>query len=109
MINVVVTYFTDCHQIKSIIVDGHANSGTYGNDLICAAVSAIITGGANALIDDKKEENFEIVLKEGHASIIYNDKYPYLNDDGVKLATMLIMLKTIQESNPRFIKITEKH
>jgi uncharacterized protein YsxB (DUF464 family) len=39
---------TDGHFV-SLEAKGHANSAPYGADLVCAAVSAVILGGFNAL------------------------------------------------------------
>lgn len=64
MIQVHITYHAD--KVQSITLKGHANSDTKGHDLICAAVSSIITGGANALQDI---DNFDIKLESGNASI----------------------------------------
>jgi len=94
--------------IESIEVKGHANSGTYGNDLVCAAISAIITGGANALSDETNRLAFDIILKEGYALIEHKKEMPYKEEDIVKLDTIVTMLKTVEESNRRFIKIVEK-
>ena len=38
-------------SISKILVKGHANTAPYGQDLVCAAVSAICTGAMNALED----------------------------------------------------------
>lgn len=35
--------------IQSVTVKGHACSGEYGQDLVCAGVSSIMTGALNAL------------------------------------------------------------
>ena len=52
--------------INGLEVSGHADSAQYGNDMICAAVSAIITGGFNAFNDNDFDE---IELKEGYAKV----------------------------------------
>jgi uncharacterized protein YsxB (DUF464 family) len=40
-------------------VKGHANSGAYGHDLVCAAVSAVVTGACNAI---ETSEDFQIKI-----------------------------------------------
>ena len=35
---------------------GHANTAPHGNDLLCAAISAIVTGGFNAFDDEDINE-----------------------------------------------------
>jgi len=105
MINIVVK--RKSNHIHSIEVKGHAGSGPYGFDLVCAGVSAILTGGANAL-QGEGEEYFNITFKSGYAFIehkdgaIYNDKFTYT------LETMFVLLKTMEESYSEFIRISEK-
>ncbi len=38
------------NQIKEFTLTGHAESGPYGHDLVCAAASALTIGAANNLI-----------------------------------------------------------
>lgn len=99
MIKVVIKRDESTQAITSIEIKGHANSAEYGKDLVCAAVSAIITGGANAL----EEDIYDISLKEGKA-YIKTDKIPGINDQ-VVLKTIEIQLKTIEEIEKEFIKI----
>jgi len=107
MINIVVKRAKD-HSIRFIEAKGHAGSGPYGFDLVCAGVSTVLMGGANALQGEVEEEYFNIIFKEGYALIEhkqneeYNDKFLYT------LETMFKMLKTIEESSPQFVKIMEK-
>lgn len=78
-------------------MEGHANSSTYGNDLVCAAVSSIVTGGFNAF----NEEDIEsISLKEGYANIIVKSEKGL-----IILNTIIVQLKTIEEAYPKNIKI----
>ena len=98
MIKVLINY--EEKKFKSLEVKGHANSGPYGQDLVCAAVSAILTGGANNL-DNKK--CFDIKLLEGEALIKAIDTVS--SHDEVVLETMIVSLKTIEESYGKFIQI----
>ena len=88
--------------IQSIEINGHAGSGPKGHDLVCAAVSAIITGGANAL---SNKNNYNIELESGHALIEMKER----DEDGNKvLHTVWVMLKTVEESYSQFIKIEDR-
>ena len=80
---------------------GHANSAEYGHDLVCAAVSAILTGGINAISD---KSNLEIKLDEGYSLIKSLDKVN--QKDEIILQTIEVQLKTIEESYDKFIQIT---
>ena len=83
-------------SLIGIEVSGHAQFAEHGKDLICAAVSAIVTGGFNAF-DEKDISSVE--LKEGYAILILKEgNSPILN-------TIVIQLKTIEEAYPKYIKI----
>ena len=99
MIRVVIKVDESSQKITSIEVKGHAGKDAYGKDLVCAAVSAIVTGGFNAL--DVK--GYDFLLDEGHAYA--KAKSIPSNNDAVVLRTMQIQLQTVQEADPEFIKI----
>ncbi len=88
--------------ITNLKVSGHSNSAEYGRDLVCAGVSCILTGGANAL-DILTHDDCEVTLDEGffEAHLIHAT-----HETDTILNTVLIQLKTIQEQYSRFIKIT---
>ena len=99
MIKIVIKRDVSSQKITQIEVKGHANSAEYGKDLVCAAVSAVMTGGMNALID--KEYDFK--LEEGHAYIKALD-IPS-DYDSVVLKTIEVELQTIEESNKDYVRI----
>ena len=95
MIKVDLIYQGD--QLVGLEMKGHANTASYGNDLLCAAISAIITGGFNAFDD---EDIKEITLDEGYAKVIIS------SDKGqIILNTIIVQLKTMEDAYPKNIKI----
>ena len=88
------------NQVNFLEVTGHANSAPYGKDLICAAVSAVITGGFNNLVNLK---NYEIKLDEGHA--YFKSNAPLDAHDEAVIETIICGLNTIRESNPEFVEV----
>lgn len=58
-----VTVLKDSNEdYKGIILDGHAGYGKYGQDIVCASVSALVFNTANsveALTDDSFEGSAE--------------------------------------------------
>lgn len=84
-------------QVIGIEVTGHSNSAPYGKDLICAAVSAIVTGGFNAF---NEEDIDSCLLEEGYAKVVVKS-----SNGLVILNTIIVQLKTIEVSYPKFIKI----
>jgi len=99
MIKIVIKRDESTNKITQIEVKGHSNSAPYGKDLICAAVSAIMTGGMNALND----KEYDLKLDEGHAYIKALD-IPS-DYDSVVLKTIEIQLQTVEESNKDFVRI----
>jgi uncharacterized protein YsxB (DUF464 family) len=98
-----VTVIKAEQKVKSIVVKGHSNSAPKGEDLICAGVSSIVIGGANAIAHP---ECFTFKTDEGYfeiAELLTANEHDYN-----VLETMLIQLKTIEETYPKFIQVVEK-
>ena len=83
-------------------VTGHANSAPYGEDLVCAAVSAVITGGINAL--DLK--TVKVKNTEGLSDLQILDLKHESNQSVYRV--MHIQLQTIANDYPKFIRINLK-
>ncbi len=101
MIKVEIVYPNN--NLSSLKIKGHANSGEYGKDLVCAGVSAVTIGALNAIEDDSK---FEIEVEPGDVSIEVIDK-PSEHDLTV-LEIMILQLKTIEVSYKGYISIKER-
>ena len=84
----------------SIEVEGHADFSNYGNDVVCAGISAIMFGSLNALTSFKLDEGRIIIDKAFIKINLVNDK-----EIQIIAKTMLIQLQTIQESYPDYINI----
>ena len=90
-------------KIINLTVKGHANSAPKGEDLVCAAASSILVGGCNAL---QNPNCFAIKLDSGDAEI---KELKHANEhDYEVLETMVIQLKTIEESYKQFLQVIEK-
>ena len=101
MIKVEITY--EGKGLKSLLIKGHANSGEYGKDIVCAGVSAVSVGALNALED---VDDYEIEVEEGRIKATFGKA---LSDhDEIVLETMILQLKTIQVSYPEAIDIKER-
>ena len=99
MIKITINHASN-NQVNFLEITGHANSAPYGKDLICAATSAVITGGFNNLHNLK---DYEIKLAEGHA--LFKSNTPLDAHDEAVIETIICGLRTIQESNPEFVVI----
>ena len=90
--------------LSSIHVKGHANTAPHGQDLVCAAVSAITIGAMNAI--ENIDEDFTYEIEEGDIKLIANGAIS--EHDETVLETMILQLKTIQASYPEAIAIKER-
>ena len=99
MIKIVIKRDESTKIITSIEVKGHAGKDAYGKDLVCAAVSAIMTGGMNAL----NGTDYQFILEEGHALVKALDipsEY-----DAVVLKTIETQLLTVEEAEKDFVQV----
>lgn len=83
-----------------IEIEGHANFSNFGNDVVCSGISSIVFGALNAFM------KYEL----SDSRIIINETFIRINlveDKTIQIVanTMLIQLKTIQESYPDYISI----
>lgn len=101
MIRIEVTYCDK--KIKELLVQGHSNSAKKGKDLICAAVSSIVIGGANAIENPKC---YTFTEKDGYFQVV--EKTIATDHDYQTLKTIVIQLKTIVEAYPDNVEIIEK-
>lgn len=91
-----VTVYYQNGNPGGLLVEGHSGKNAYGHDLVCAAVSAVITGGFN---DFQDSEINEVILKEGYAKIIVKQSSVAV----VKLNMIITQLKTISDAEPDYL------
>ncbi|MEN9819537.1 MAG: hypothetical protein RL379_315 [Bacillota bacterium] len=89
-------------RYRMMKVTGHANSAPYGEDLVCAAVSAVMTGGMNALnLKAVKVKNIE-----GLSEIQVTNPQDQANQSVIHV--LAIQLQTIANDYPKYIRIQTK-
>jgi hypothetical protein len=54
---------------QKLHIYGHANAGEYNQDLVCAAITGIVTGALNAF-DIDYHNDVELIVKENDIQII---------------------------------------
>ncbi len=92
--------------IQEINISGHADAGPKGYDLVCAAVSSIATGALNAL-DQICSKDVQLSLIDNPDAMIKIKVLQNRDDLQLLLKMMLIQLKTVQESQQKYIHIKE--
>lgn len=99
-------------HIYSFTASGHAGSGPYGHDLVCAGVSAVIFGAVNAILSlCDKNLSIEQAGEEGgylRVDIPSIQEEKRCKNTQLLLEGMLISLRTIERDYKEHIKIQEK-
>jgi uncharacterized protein YsxB (DUF464 family) len=98
-------------SIKAIEISGHAESGPYGQDLVCAAVSAVSIGIYNAVcklcdtdlpVHQSEDDGYlQIEVPKGMEQE-QNAKIQLL------LEGMIVSLQTIESDYEKYIQIIQK-
>ncbi|HDA2145961.1 TPA: ribosomal-processing cysteine protease Prp [Staphylococcus aureus] len=106
MITVDITV-NDEGKVTDVIMDGHADRGEYGHDIVCAGASAVLFGSVNAIIgltSERPDINYDD--NGGHFHIRSVDT----NNDEAQLIlqTMLVSLQTIEEEYNENIRLNYK-
>lgn len=93
------------NKYSSLIVSGHSNYDEHGKDIVCAGVSAIVTGGINALgIENKNAISYRV--DDGYVNL---DVLDIMNNNiQMIMNVIVIQLRTIEESYKKYVKIYEK-
>ncbi|MFD1362929.1 ribosomal-processing cysteine protease Prp [Lentibacillus salinarum] len=109
MINVIVKRHNS--QIKQFELSGHAASGPYGYDLVCAGVSAVSFGSVNAVMT-LSGEDLEIDQGDegGFLRVTVPAGIPVETMKNIQLLLegMLVSLKTIEQEYNEFINIQDQ-
>ncbi|WP_249870976.1 ribosomal-processing cysteine protease Prp [Oceanobacillus saliphilus] len=106
-----VTVHRSTNQIKSFELSGHADSGPYGYDLVCAGVSAVSIGTVNAVMELC---HTELEIDQGadggylHVTLPENLDSALMEKVQLLFEGMLISLKSIELEYSEFIKITNR-
>ncbi len=90
--------------LKGFTVKGHANSAPYGEDLVCAAISAIVIGGLNAYQDG--ESMYEAKVEEGNVSLVVKGKQSV--HDQIVTETIISQIKDVADSYKKFVTLERK-
>jgi len=106
-----VTVQRQDRYIRSIEILGHAESGPYGYDLVCAGVSAVSIGAVNAVMELSV---IDMKVEQGGEGGYLNVAFPALLRDKemekaqLLLEGMLVSLRSIENEYGKFIRINDK-
>ena len=96
--------------INQITVSGHSFYNDYGQDIVCAAISALTIGIINGLTEIAKIKEIEIIVSDGYINLKIKDN---LSQENIKksqllLNTLFLSYQQIAEEYPNNIKLILK-
>lgn len=108
MIRIVVERSPEGRHISSFHVHGHAGYADPGKDIVCAGVSAVTVGTVNA-IKSLVGTDLQVSMEKGDLFVrLPEGKRQTEHDEQLLLESMMVMLKTIEQSYADFVSINEK-
>ena len=101
-------FFTEDDRITGFSVSGHSGYAENGQDIVCAAISAVVTM-AEATINDVCGAKAKVRVKEEDARITLTLPASCDEEETVQavLAGMMLTLLSIQEDHPDYIEVLE--
>lgn len=101
-------FFTEDERITGFTVSGHSGYGEAGTDIVCAAVSAVVTM-AEATINEVCGAKAKVRVREADASVSLTLPVSCDEEDTVQavLAGMLLTLCSLRDNYPDYIEVLE--
>ena len=101
-------FFTDNDRITGFSVSGHSGYAEAGSDIICAAVSAVVTM-AEATINDVCGAKAKVRVKEEDARVTLTLPVSCDEEESVQavLAGMMLTLMSLRDDYPDYIEVLE--
>lgn len=106
---ITVTVIREAESPVGFRVSGHANMGEYGEDLVCAAVSAIVQTAILGITEVCRIQA-GVSIEEGETVCILNKDAAddEIRRAGIVFDTMIAGLRSIQASYPKTLKFRNK-
>ncbi len=101
-------FFLEGERITGFSVSGHSGYSEAGTDIVCAAISAVVTM-AEATINEVCGAKAKVRVKEEDARVTLTLPTSCDEEETVQavLAGMMLTLLSIQEDHPDYIEVLE--
>ena len=101
-------FFTDNDRITGFSISGHSGYGEAGSDIVCAAISAVVTM-AEATINDVCGAKAKVRVKEQDARVTLMLPTSCDAEEAVQavLAGMMLTLISMRDDYPDYIEVLE--
>ena len=101
-------FFTEGDRINGFSISGHSGYAEAGSDIVCAAISAVVTM-AEATINDVCGAKAKVRVKEEDARVTLTLPTSCDEEESVQavLAGMMLTLCSLRDDYPDFIEVLE--
>ena len=101
-------FFTEDDRITGFSVSGHSGYAEAGNDIVCAAITAIVTM-AEATINEVCGAKAKVRVKEEDARITLTLPATCEEEESIQavLAGLMVYLCTLRDDYPDYIEVLE--
>ena len=101
-------FFTENDRITGFSVSGHSGYAEAGSDIVCAAISAVVTM-AEATINDVCGAKAKVRVRDDQARITLTLPVSCDEEDTVQavLSGMMLTLISLREDYPDYIEVLE--
>ena len=101
-------FFTEDDRITGFSVSGHSGYAEAGSDIVCAAISAVVTM-AEATINDVCGAKAKVRVKDEQARITLTLPNSCDEEEAVQavLSGMMLTLLSLREDYPDYIEVLE--
>ena len=101
-------FFTDNDRITGFSVSGHSGYAEAGSDVVCAAISAVVTM-AEATINDVCGAKAKVRVKDADARVTLTLPASCDEEESVQavLAGMMLTLCSLRDDYPDYIEVLE--
>ena len=101
-------FFTESDRITGFSVSGHSGYAEAGQDIVCAAISAVVTM-AEATINEVCGAKAKVRVKEEDARVTLTLPTSCDEEDAVQavLAGMMLTLCSMRDDYPDYIEVME--
>lgn len=91
-------------EVSAIKISGHSGYSESGSDIVCAAVSSIVTTTINGILSFKK--TIEVTASDNPVEFKVLE---YDEITRVLIDNMLTLLKEVEKEYKKYIRMEEKH
>ena len=101
-------FFTEDDRITGFSVSGHSGYGEAGSDIVCAAISAVVSM-AEATINDVCGAKAKVRVKDADARVTLTLPASCDEEDSVQavLTGMMLTLCSLRDDYPDYIEVLE--